>query len=177
MLLGLGKSCGCCGPLCCFLTSFPSLRSSTAPQFTLPLLPSSSSWLLCSILCTLVQLQRLFTSVVSTAVSWSHRSTISFVTKDWIFFLCFPRTSSAVESSASLILFARVSASLSKTQTAEIVPPTLAWNTSAVSGPRVLQVKSGARALYEAIRFNLMVLSTRSWPLPKSALDWTQNSN
>ena len=51
------------------LTSFPSLCSCTAPQSTLPLLPSSSSWFLCSLFCILFLLQCLCTSVVSAAVS------------------------------------------------------------------------------------------------------------
>ena len=38
---------------------------------------------------------------------WQHRSRTSFVTQGWIFFLCLPRTSSAVESSPSFRLFAR----------------------------------------------------------------------
>ena len=53
----------------CFLTSLPSLYSCTAPKSTLPLLPSSSCWLLCSLFCTVVPLQCLCTSVVSAAVS------------------------------------------------------------------------------------------------------------
>ena len=46
-----------------FITSFPSLCSCTAPQSALSLLPSSSSWLLCSLFCTLVLLQCLCISV------------------------------------------------------------------------------------------------------------------
>ena len=60
---------GCCRPLCCFLTSFPSLCSCTAPRSTFPLLSPSFSWLLCSLFCTLVLFQCLCTSIVSSAVS------------------------------------------------------------------------------------------------------------
>ena len=45
-----------------------------------------------------------------------HRSRTSFVTQDWIFFLCFSSTSSAVESSPSFRLFVRMSTSLSRLQ-------------------------------------------------------------
>ena len=94
---------GYCRPPCCFLT-FPSLCSYTALQSTLPLLPSSSSWLLCSLFFILVLLQCLC-SVYFCSLScrlWLHKSRILFVTQGWIFFLCLPRTSSAVESSSSL---------------------------------------------------------------------------
>ena len=60
---------GCCWPPCCFLTSLPSLGSCTIFQSTLPLIPSSSSRFLCSLLCTVVLLQGLCTSAVSAAIS------------------------------------------------------------------------------------------------------------
>ena len=90
-----------------------------SPQSTLPLLPSSSSWLLCSLFCTPVQLQSLCTSVVSAAVSgrtdpeprlWPKVESSSSY--------CLPRTSSAVESSPSFRLFTTVSTSLSRMQRA-----------------------------------------------------------
>ena len=60
---------GCCRPLCCFLTSFPSLCSCTALQSTLHLLSLSSSQLLCLFFCTLVLRQCLCTSTVLAAIS------------------------------------------------------------------------------------------------------------
>ena len=63
---------------------------------------------------------------------WSHRSITLFVIQGWIFFLWLPRTSSAVESSPSFRLLARLSPSLSRTQRAANILPTLAWNTSAI---------------------------------------------
>ena len=123
---------GWCGPPCCFLTSFPSLCSCTAPQSTLPLLPYSSSWLVGSLF--------LYSSSVSVFVYfccfscrlWSHRCRTSFVTQSWICFLCLSRTSSGVDSSPFFRRFARMSTTLSRTQRAANFPPNLAWNTSVI---------------------------------------------
>ena len=112
-----------------FLTSFPSLCYCTAPKSTLPL---SSSWLLCSLFCTIVLLQCLCTCFSCSL--WPDRSRTSFVTQKWIFILCLPRTPSAVASSPSVRLFIRMSISLSRMHWAANFPPTLAWNTSAVFG-------------------------------------------
>ena len=60
MLFSWQEPWECCRPPRCFFTSLSSLCFCTAPQ--------SSSWLLCSLFCTLVLLQSLCTSVVSAAV-------------------------------------------------------------------------------------------------------------
>ena len=162
---------GCCRPSCCFLTSLPSLCSCTAPQSTLPLLPSSPSWLLCLLFSTPVLLQCLCTSVVSTAILWSYRPrTLWWPNIESS--SCFPRTSSAAVSSPSFKLFPRVSTSLSRTQRAANFPPTLAWNTFPMLGSLCFSRSNQTQGLFMkhlVFSFNLMVVSTRPWSLPMLA--------
>ena len=116
-----------------FLTSSPSLCSSTAPQSTLLLLLSSSSWFLCSLFCTLVLLQYLCTSVSAAVFDQTHPE------------IClWPKVESLSSVSQGILqllwvalyfrLFTRVSISLSRMHKAADFLPTLAWNTSAVFG-------------------------------------------
>ena len=103
---------------------------------------------------------------------WSHRSRTLFVTQGWIFFLCLPRSSSAVEISLSYRLFARVSTSLLRMQRAANFPPTIAWNTYTLFGSLSFSRSNQMwghffKCLF--FSFSLMVVSTRSWLLPMSA--------
>ena len=167
---------GCCRPSCCFLTSFSSLCFCTAPQSTLfsfffLLLPLSSSWLLCSLFCTLVLLQYLCTSVVSAAVSgrtdpepllWHKVDLFPLSHKDLFV--------------ASFSLFARGFTSLSRThaQRAANFPHTLAWNTSAIFGSLSFSGSNRIRGLFVkslVFSFNLMVVSLRSLLPPMSVLE------
>ena len=96
---------------------------------------------------------------------WSYRSRTSFVTQSWVFFLCLPRTCSAVESSPSFRLFARVSILLTRTQRAANFPPALAWNTSAIFGSWSFSRSNWMWGLFMkhlVFNFKLMVLSMRS---------------
>ena len=139
------------------LTSFPSLCSCTAPQSTLPLLPSSSSSLLCSLFCTLVLLQCLCTSV-SAAVSGRTDPKL----------LCDPRLNLRPMSPKDLFscckypsfrLFAKMSVSLSKMQRAANFPPTLAWNISDIF--RSFSFSNRMRGLFVkrlVFSFSLMVV-------------------
>ena len=104
---------------------------------------------------------------------WLHRFRTLFMTQGWIFIHCLPRISSAVESSTSFRLLARVSTSLSKTQRAANFPPTLAWNTSAIlASSEFLQVKQDVRTLHETISFQLLldgckhkvIIKANCWP-------------
>ena len=94
------------------------------------------------------------------------------MTQGWIFSLCLPRTSSAVESGTSFRLFARTSISLSGMQGAANFLLILFWNTSVVFGSLSFCRSNRMRGLFVkdlVFRINLMVVSTRSCLLPMSA--------
>ena len=103
---------------------------------------------------------------------WSYRFRTSSVIQGWIFFLCLPRTSSAVETSTSFRLFASVFTSLWRMQRAANFPPTLAWNTSAIYRcPSFLRSNQmlGLFLKHFVFSFNLMVAGMRSRSPPVSA--------
>ena len=143
-------------PLCCFLTSFPSLCSGTAPQSTLPLPSSSSSRLLGSLFCTVVLLQCMCTAVVSAALS------VRTDPEPWLR----PKVESSSSVSQGLPQLLRVALLLDcSARMSTSLSPTLAWNTSAIFGSLSFPRSNRMQGLFLkrlVFSFNLMVVSTRS---------------